>query len=162
MKKLIFILMVGSLFALDQLILVNGESIKGQYVKTENNKIYFIPEGTLVTQSINEDLVRNINENLARNIIQKEYYSSTNKLVTSGKNLIEFRKQYYNGFIMGLVGQLAIGYGIMASENGVVVAGYLIAFIGSIQQLASFNYAGEAGEDLIDAGEKLETEQNSD
>ena len=85
--------MVGSLFALDELILLNGESIKGQYVKTENNKIYFIPEGTLVTQSINEDMVRNLIQ--SENNLSKEYYSSTNKLVTSGKNLVEFRKQYY-------------------------------------------------------------------
>ena len=154
MKKLLFILMLGSLFAQDELILLNGESIKGQYVKTEGNKIYFIPEGTLAVQSINQDMVQNLIQSEGDS--PKEYHPSTNKLISSGNNLVEFRKQYYNGFILVLVGQLAIGYGAVANENDALLGGYLFSFIGSIAQLLSFNYVGEAGEDLIDQGVELD------
>ena len=60
MKKLLFILMLGSLFAQDELILLNGESIKGEYIKTEGDKIYFKPQDGLAVQSVNQDMVQEV------------------------------------------------------------------------------------------------------
>ena len=59
MKKLIFILMVGSLFAQDdnvdssdELILISGDSYKGVYISEDNNFIYFKPTGWIVEQGV--------------------------------------------------------------------------------------------------------------
>ena len=61
MKKLLLIaLLIVGAFAEDELILLNGESIKGEYVKTEDGKIHFIPEGSLASQTIDEYRVKEV------------------------------------------------------------------------------------------------------
>ena len=59
MKKLLFILIVGSLFAQDdnadssdELILISGDSYKGVYIYEDNNFIYFKPTGWIVEQGV--------------------------------------------------------------------------------------------------------------
>ena len=61
MKKLLLIaLLIVGAFAEDELILLNGESIKGEYVKIEDGKIHFIPEGSLASQTIDENRVKEL------------------------------------------------------------------------------------------------------
>ena len=51
--------------------------------------------------------------------------------------------------------------GAINSEKAPMIAGGVISFVGGIIMFSSFNEAGEAGIELIKAGEKLETEQES-
>ena len=57
LRRLIILLLIVGLFAQDELILMNGTSVKGQYISTENDIIYFIPEDGTVKQSIHKDKV---------------------------------------------------------------------------------------------------------
>ena len=158
--------MLGSLFAQDDtLILKDGQTHSIKYIET-------LPDGTVRVQMFNNGsiLATSFDLNEVHILIledgtiaieptenlDRKYHLSTNKLISSGKNLVEFRTRYYNGFIMVLVGQLAIVYGAVANENDALLGGYLFSFIGSIAQLLSFNYVGEAGEDLIDQGVELD------
>ena len=59
-RLIILLLIVGCVFAQDELILLNGTSVKGKYVSTENDIIYFIPEDGTVKQSIHKDKVREL------------------------------------------------------------------------------------------------------
>ena len=59
MKKLILIIMIGSLLAQDdnaassdELILISGDSYKGLYYSEDNNFIYFKPTGWIVEQGV--------------------------------------------------------------------------------------------------------------
>ena len=59
MKKLIFLLIVGSLFAQDdksvssdELILISGDSYKGEYISEDDNFIYFKPTGWIGEQGV--------------------------------------------------------------------------------------------------------------
>ena len=59
MKKLILIIMIGSLLAQDdnaassdKLILISGDSYKGLYYSEDNNFIYFKPTGWIVEQGV--------------------------------------------------------------------------------------------------------------
>ena len=59
MKKLIFILMIGSLFAqddnadsVDEMILISGDVYKGIYISEDDNIIYFKPTGWIVEQGV--------------------------------------------------------------------------------------------------------------
>jgi len=64
MKKLIFILMAGILFAqsekvtlLDELILLNGKYITGKYISSHSQHISFKPEGFLEEQIIEKSII---------------------------------------------------------------------------------------------------------
>ena len=59
-RRLIILLLIVGGFAQDELIFINGTSVKGQYVSTENDIIYFIPEDGTVKQSIHKDKVREL------------------------------------------------------------------------------------------------------
>ena len=59
MKKLILILMVGSLFAqddnansIDEMILISGDVYKGIYMSEDDNFIYFKPTGWIIEQGV--------------------------------------------------------------------------------------------------------------
>ena len=59
MKKLILVIMIGSLLAQndnaassDELILISGDSYKGLYYSEDNNFIYFKPTGWIVEQGV--------------------------------------------------------------------------------------------------------------
>ena len=59
MKKLILMLIVGSMFAQDdnadssdELILIAGDSYKGVYISEDNDFIYFKPTGWIVEQGV--------------------------------------------------------------------------------------------------------------
>ena len=67
MKKLIFILMVGSLFAQDdnagssdELILISGDLYKGVYISEDNDFIYFKPRGWIVEQGIEKHKILSV------------------------------------------------------------------------------------------------------
>ena len=51
--------------------------------------------------------------------------------------------------------------GAINAEKVPMIAGGAISFAGGLIMLASFYEAGEAGKELIKAGEKLETEQET-
>ena len=130
MKKLIFILMVGSLFAQD-----------------DNN-----------VDEDNEDIIS----------------ESAESIISSGDKLVKFRKMFYKGVCIQTLGQLLIIRSLQDDIQGRVrlggklkkftkaeamqSVGVLFALGGGIYSFISFNQIGEAGEDLIQVGKKLETE----
>ena len=67
MKKLILILMVGSLFAQDdnaassdKLILISGDIYEGVYISEDNDFIYFRPTGWFVEQGIEKHKILSV------------------------------------------------------------------------------------------------------
>ena len=85
--------------------------------------------------------------------------NSTSKLKQAGNHLVQFRKDYYTGFMVSMLGSVASLYGASENKSDIIVIGGATSLLGGILMLISFDSAGEAGEDLIDAGEKLETEE---
>ena len=83
------------------------------------------------------------------------------KLKQAGNHLVKFRKDYYTGFMVSMLGNVATLYGASENKGDIILYGGVASLLGGILMLISFDSAGEAGEDLIDAGEKLETEQES-
>ena len=81
-----------------------------------------------------------------------------NKLKQAGNHLVQFRKDYYTGFMVSMLGNVATLYGASENKGDIILYGGVASLLGGILMLISFDSAGEAGEDLIDAGEKLETE----
>ena len=84
---------------------------------------------------------------------------SKRKLKQAGNHLVQFRKDYYTGFMVSMLGNVATLYGASENKGDIVLYGGVASLLGGILMLISFDSAGEAGEDLIDAGEKLEAEQ---
>ena len=67
MKKLILLLMVGSLFAQDdnanssdELILISGDIYEGVYISEDNDFIYFRPTGWFVEQGIEKHKILSV------------------------------------------------------------------------------------------------------
>ena len=67
MKKLIFILILGSLFAhpedsssLDLLILRTSESYNGEYISIDEKYIYFKPTGNLIEQPVEKNKIEKV------------------------------------------------------------------------------------------------------
>ena len=116
---------------------VNGNQIEFECTKT---KQLFIPSS---------------NPSIESNSISKR------KLKQAGNHLVQFRKDYYTGFIVSMLGNVATLYGASKNKGDIILYGGVASLLGGILMLISFDSAGEAGEDLIDAGEKLETEQDS-
>ena len=176
MKKLIFILMVGSLFA-DTVIyksaLGSNRTIKNveftragngkvffkafgqetsrdciqiiEFTDTDGNKIDYDCSVIIVETQKNKPILRTINKS-----------KSNTHLINSGERLIEFNKMYHSGFMISLIGNVVTLAGISRAKQGVILAGGGMSLIGGLVMLFSFNKVGQAGEELIDAGEKLE------
>ena len=60
MKKLIFIMMIGSLFAQDELILRNGISHQGEYISSVGETIIFRTNTKKAGQSINISIIQKV------------------------------------------------------------------------------------------------------
>ena len=84
---------------------------------------------------------------------------SKRKLKQAGNHLVQFRKDYYTGFMVSILGNVVTLYGASENKSDIILYGGLTTLAGSIMMLISFDSVGEAGEYLIDAGEKLEAEQ---
>jgi hypothetical protein len=94
-------------------------------------------------------------------INEEETKIKISKLKQAGNHLVQFRKDYYTGFMVSMLGNVATLYGASENKSDIILYGGIASLLGGILMLISFDSAGEAGEDLIDAGEKLETEQES-
>ena len=149
-----------------------------EFIKAENGKVYFKIYGDESSRYCNKVLEFNdidgnpieydcsiVFEKPKNNLTK---LTTTNKtlthdhLIESGQNLIVFRKNYYRGFFTTVIG-LAIWYSGSSNEEKLIrFAGAGISIIGELMMLLSFNEVGEAGEQLINAGEKLEKEQSED
>ena len=90
--------------------------------------------------------------------IEFECSNSKTKLEQAGNHLVQFRDDYYTGFMVSMLGNVATLYGASENKSDIILYGGVASLLGGIMMLISFDSAGEAGEDLIDAGEKLETE----
>ena len=95
----------------------------------------------------------------ANSINEEETKIEISKLKQAGNHLVQFRKDYYTGFMVSMLGNVATLYGASENKGDIVLYGGVASLLGGILMLISFDSAGEAGEDLIDAGEKLEAEQ---
>ena len=172
MKKLIFILMVSSLFTqsedasiYDKLYLLNGETYTGQFISSDGQLIIFKPTGYPSGQSIKKSTINRVM--LSDGTIVYKYSKEddnsiyTREILTSaGNKLVQFRSDYYMGFLISTLGYIVLVYGTTNDmDMDIMKVGGGVSFVGSIIMLLSFNHVGEAGEDLIDAGEKLETEE---
>ena len=102
-RLIILLLIVGCVFAQDELILLNGTSVKGKYVSTENDIIYFIPEDGTVKQSIHKDKVREL--------ILKEEETK----IESSKDVESIIQNTQKPLVGGIF--IAIGGGILISQN---------------------------------------------
>ena len=91
--------------------------------------------------------------------IEFECANSKTKLEQAGNHLVQFRKDYYTGVMVSMLGNVATLYGASENKSDIILYGGVASLLGGIMMLISFDSAGEAGEDLIDAGENLEAEQ---
>jgi len=91
--------------------------------------------------------------------IEFECANSKTKLKQAGNHLVRFRDEYYSGFLLSMFGNVATLYGASKNKSIIIEFGGVASLLGGILMLISFDSAGEAGEDLIDAGEILEAEQ---
>tara|TARA_Y100001970_G_scaffold251123_1_gene323562 strand:- start:345 stop:926 length:582 start_codon:yes stop_codon:yes gene_type:complete len=146
-----------------------------KYTKAGNGKVYFIAHNKEISRNCNDvlELTDNdgnsieydckviINEPLKENTIENTFNKSQshNYLIESGQKFIKFKKTYYSGAFLSLLGQVVTLTGISNSDNTIMLAGFGCAFLGGVISLLSFNDIGEAGQDLINAGTHLKTEQ---
>ena len=175
-RLIILLLIVGCVFG-DTITYNQGnnkrtiENVK--FIRAGNGKVYFKAHGQetsrdcskVVTFTDNDgnpidyDCSVVIDEPQIKGKIKLD--NSNKHFIEAGEKLIKFRSKYYRGFTISIIGQGLLFIGIINSEKAPMIAGGVISFVGGIIMLSSFYEAGEAGEDLIDAGEKLETEQES-
>ena len=85
--------------------------------------------------------------------------NSKSKLKQAGNHLVRFRDEYYTGFLVSMLRNVATLYGASENKSDIILFGGVASLLGGIMMLISFDSIGEAGKDLIDAGEKLEAEQ---
>ena len=173
MKKLLIILMVGNLYA-DTIVYKSGSNNRTienvEYTKAGNGKVYFKAHGGEVSRDCSKvvtftDNVGNPIDYDCSVVIDEPQIKGKTKLdnshkhfIEAGEKLIKFRSKYYRGFTISIIGQGFLFMGAINSEKAPMIAGGVISFIGGIIMFSSFNEAGEAGIELIKAGEKLETE----
>ena len=177
MKRLIILLLiVGCVFG-DTIVYKSGSNNRTienvEYMKAGNGKVYFKAHGGEVSRDCNKivtftDNVGNPIDYDCSVVIDEPQIKGKTKLdnshkhfIEAGEKLIKFRSKYYRGFTISIIGRGLLFMGAINSEKAPMIAGGVISFVGGIIMLSSFYEAGEAGEDLIDAGEKLETEQDT-
>ena len=181
MKKLIFILMVGSLFADTIKYTYKGElKVKENvtFKKADDKYIHYITSAKSFNK-IECDKVVEITSTKGENIefscsietppVEKEsnieepnnlLLDSDSHLVKSGINLIKFKNNYYTGFWISFIGSF-ISTGALINGN-MQGAGFgsVINLIGGITMLTSHSLVAKAGEEMIKAGEELEKEKS--
>ena len=172
MKKLIFILIVSSLFAQqddlstnDNLYLLSGESYTGKYISSDSQFIIFKPTGYPAGQSIEKSIISKVVLNdgtiIYHSLNKRDGSVYTQKiLTTAGTNLIQFREDFYLGQLLSLFGTIPVIAGVKSGESKLLYFGVGVIVYGNIKTYLSFVKIGKAGEALIKAGEKLETEQD--
>ena len=179
-RLIILLLIVGCVYA-DTIVYKSGRKNRTienvEFIKAGNGKVYFKAHGGEVSRDcskvvtftdnvgnpINYDCSVLIDEPLKDKPILStmNLSKSHNHLIESGEKLIEFRKRYYRGFFISILGQIVLVNGVSNFNTDTMLASGGISFIGGLIVFLSFNQVGQAGEDLIDAGERLETEQES-
>ena len=173
MKKFIFILMLGGLFAQsddlstnDNLYLLSGESYTGKFISSDSQFIIFKPTGYSAGQTIEKSIISKVVLNDGTII-----YNSLNKrdgsvytekiLTTAGTNLIQFREDFYLGQLLSLLGTIPIIAGVKSGESPLLYFGVGVIVYGNLKTYLSFVKIGKAWEALIKADEKKKKEQDS-
>ena len=168
--------MVGGLYA-DTIVYKSGRNNRTienvEYIKAGNGKVYFKAHGGEVSRDCSKvvtftDNVGNPIDYDCSVVIDEPQIKGKTKLdnsykhfIEAGEKLIKFRSKYYRGFTISIIGQGLLFMGAINSEKAPMIAGGVISFVGGIIMISSFNEAGEAGIELIKAGEILKTEQES-
>jgi hypothetical protein len=177
-RLIILLLIVGCVFG-DTITYRDTSEIVGyfrdvKYVGVEDGKIYFLNRDNYKNYTycgIVVEITDYYGSPIEFDCGEKKNYmppsqisqvvTSSNELILAGKNLIQFRKDYYTGFLISTLGNVATLYGASKNKSDIILYGGVASLLGGIMMLISFDSVGEAGEDLIDAGERLETEQDS-
>ena len=174
MKKLIIILMLGSLFG--DTVVYNDDILMFKRTKTLSDVSFVevVPvDGKpyikiLISSNILGekhtwipcDNILELNDDNG-SPIEFECANSKTRLKQAGNHLVQFKDEFYTGFWVSILGNVVTLYGASENKSDIILYGGLTTLAGSIIMLISFDSVGEAGEDLIDAGEKLETEQDT-
>jgi len=144
-----------------------------KFIKAGNKKVYFTIYGKESSRNCNQiieftDDDGNPIDYDCSVVIDEPQIKGKTKLdnshqhfIEAGEKLIKFRSKYYRGFTISIIGQGLLFMGAINSEKAPMIAGGVISFVGGIIMFSSFNEAGEAGKELIKAGEILKTEQES-
>ena len=176
MKKLIFILMVGSLFADTLLYKQVAKAAEGGLASSYNtleqiNTIELTGDfrGTLNGQAhvlLNENKIIKIDciniisiWDEQNNPIQYNCGINTytpNYLINTGLELIHFRKTYYLGSGLSFLGSTLIIGGVFKNNDAIAIVGGVANIVGGLITFMSFNDIGQAGEELIIAGKEVE------
>ena len=164
--KYLFLLSISFIFCqgyIDVLSMSNGDIIKGEIIENSiNNYVRVELQGGSILTFEYSDIVSITREKTDiqsnNNISQQEQFSiklddSSNEfydiaLREAGKDLQDFRSQYYLGFMCYLIGFLMI---IADDGDAESPVGPLFLTGGSLLQFSSFNHIGKAGEELEEA-----------
>ena len=163
--KYLFLLSISFIFSqgyLDVLSMSNGDVIKGEIIENSiNNYVRVELQGGSILTFEYSDIVSITREKTDiqsnKNISQQEQFSiklqdSSNEfsdmaLRAAGKDLQEFRSQFYLGFMCYLLGVLML----ISGDGDESPVGPLFLAGGSLLQFSSFNHIGKAGEELEEA-----------
>ena len=180
MKKLIIILMVGSLFAdtllykqvakaaegglassyntLDQ---INTIELTGDFRGTLNGQAYILLNENKIIKIDCINIISiwdNQNNPIQYNCGINTY--TPNYLINTGLELIHFRKTYYLGSGLSYLGSTLLIAGAIRYNESFIMIGGVANIIGGLITFISFNDIGQAGEELIIAGKEIEKENN--
>ena len=181
MKKLIFILIVGGLFADTIKYTYKGElKIKENvtYKRADDKYIHYITSSRTfskiecnkvveITSAKGENIefscsIKTTTVEQESNIEEPNnlLLDSDSHFVKSGINLIKFKNNYYTGFWISFIGSfISTGALINGNTKGAGV-GSVINLIGGITMLTSHSLVAKAGEEMIKAGEELEKDKS--
>ena len=84
------------------------------------------------------------------------------KLTQAGNHLVEFKKNYYTGFFISLIGGAIVHYAAKENEGDIMYIGFVTTGLGFFISFLSFNSIGEAGEVLIEADEHINKNKRID
>jgi len=167
MKKLILILMVGSLFG-DTIVYKigdNNRSIKNvEFTRAENGKVYFIVFGQETSRDCNRIIEFNDDDGnpidydctVILNEPKKEKpLLNINNKSNSHNHFKEFQKDYDRGFFIFRLGQFIFTYSVFSFKQNTMLAGGGISLIGGLIMVISFNEVNQDGGELIGVGKNL-------
>jgi len=183
MKKLILAILfiVGSVYAQkDYLILKNGDKHWIRYVETLDDgtvRVQIFNNDSILATSFAVEEIYSIKLEDGEYVITPPIQEDVNpykKLVSSGSQLVEFKNEFYKGRFISVIGSLITTISLLNvdyTDNkdfgkyqlplGIGCVGLFVSVYGNIILYNSFKKIGEAGEDLIDVGEKLEADKDS-
>ena len=92
-KELIFILLIGSIFGQDRLILTNGTEYQGKIDRVESENIYFFPKGEYGAQSVKIEMIRLLEQGSVTLVEDGQMIKNSSVVAHSDKNIRDIASQ---------------------------------------------------------------------